>query len=195
MARAGDPLDASGPLSAEVWARSLQRGEPQAFQRVRERVRRILAYRRIQIPAGDREDLEQDVMTEVWRAVNRPGFDHSAGFWGFVEVVTARRCIDWLRAQRVGLPVAEELPDRASSPVDAVLAAERMEVVSTVIDELDPGCRQVIQLRFRHGKSYREIAGILGKSEGALRVQFHRCVRRAQELLEERGFLNDGKVS
>lgn len=188
MAPASDRPLAREPLAAEEWARRLQNGDPQAFQTVRERVRRILSYQRIRIPVRDREDLEQDVMTEVWRAVNRSDFDFAAGFWGFVEVVTSRRCIDWLRGRRAGVPIAEQMVDRSASAVENMLASERLEVVSEVLDELDPTCRQVMLLRFHEGKSYRDISRMLGKSEGALRVQFYRCVRRAQELLEERGF-------
>ena len=35
--------------------------------------------------------------------------------------------------------------------------------------------------------TYREIAPILGKTEGALRVQMHRCVEAARRLLAKSG--------
>ena len=35
-------------------------------------------------------------------------------------------------------------------------------------------------------KSYREAAAMLGKSEGALRVQMYRCIREARGLLEKK---------
>ena len=41
-------------------------------------------------------------------------------------------------------------------------------------------------LRVAVGRSYRELAGMLGRSEGALRVQMHRCVQRVRDLLAER---------
>ena len=44
----------------------------------------------------------------------------------------------------------------------------------------------MIELHLRSGLTYGEMAERLGKSEGALRVQMHRCVRRAQQLLRER---------
>ena len=75
-------------------------GEAAAVDHVRARVRKILAFKRLRIPDQDRDDLEQEIMTEVWQAVNRPEFDFTAGFWGFVEIVTSRRCIDWLRSRK-----------------------------------------------------------------------------------------------
>ena len=50
---------------------------------------------------------------------------------------------------------------------------------------LDPACRELIVLHTGMKKTFREIAGLLGKSEGALRVQMYRCVRRARDLIRE----------
>ena len=101
---------ATANTSPGEWARRMRLGEAAAVDHVRARVRKILAFKRLRIPGQDRDDLEQEIMTEVWQAVNRPGFDFTAGFWGFVEVVTSRRCIDWLRSRKVSAPISEESP-------------------------------------------------------------------------------------
>jgi RNA polymerase sigma factor (sigma-70 family) len=164
-------------------------GEAAAVDHVRVRVRRILAFKRLRIPAQDRDDLEQEIMTEVWRAINRPGFDFTAGFWGFVEVVTSRRCIDWLRSRKVGLPLSENLLDRGRNPLQKTLDNERANLADRLLSALEPDCRELIVLRLREGRSYSMIARDLGKKEGALRVQMYRCIRSAQQLLG--GFLAD----
>jgi RNA polymerase sigma factor (sigma-70 family) len=158
-------------------------GDAAAVDHVRARVRRILAFKRLRIPDQDREDLEQEIMTEVWQAVNRPGFDLTAGFWGFVEVVASRRCIDWLRSRRVRLPLSEDLLDSGKSPLQKTLDNERTGLAEKVLAALDPDCRKLILLRLREGCSYSAIARDLGKTEGALRVQMYRCIRAAQQLL------------
>jgi RNA polymerase sigma factor (sigma-70 family) len=135
------------------------------------------------IPSQEQDDLKQDIMTELWRAVNRSGFDFAAGFWGFVEVVTSRRCIDWLRTRRVGAQVPEDLPDSAKNPLERALVGERAILASRVLEGLEPNCQEIINLRMRDRLSYREIARKLGKNEGALRVQFYRCVKNAQQIL------------
>ena len=181
-----DPSPAPGATPSEEWGRGLRRGDPDAVQHVRERVRRILAHGRLGIPADARDDLEQEVMAELWRAVNRAGFDFTAGFWGFVEVVTSRRCIDWLRSRRAHPEMPEAVRDHGGSPLDLVLASERSAIAAQVLQELDPECREIIVMRLRDGLSYRSIADTLGKSEGAVRVQMHRCVRHAQRLMQRR---------
>jgi RNA polymerase sigma-70 factor (ECF subfamily) len=173
--------------SSEEWGRLLRRGDVDAVRHVRERVRKILGYRRLAIPNHDRDDLEQEVMVELWRAVNRPGFDFSAGFWGFVEVVTSRRCIDWLRSQRTPVRLLESIRDERSSPLDSLLDDERAGIARHALERLDSECKMILTMRIQHRLPYREIAEHLGKSEGAVRVQVHRCIRRAQQLISESG--------
>lgn len=165
------------------WALRLQRGDASAAHEVRARVSRILQYRSLSIPEADREDLEQEIVTEVWQAVNRTGFDVSAGFWGFVEVVSSRRCIDWLRARQQSSPLSEEFRFAGAGPLSDVLAKERARLASVVLAELDAPCRELITLRLRDGLSYAEVARASERSEGALRVQLYRCIRAARTIL------------
>lgn len=188
MAGVNDPRVAEAPsLSPETWARRLRRGEPRAVEEVRHRVARILAHGGLAIPDQERDDLEQEVMAEIWQAVNRSRFDFSAGFWGFVEVVTSRRCIDWLRTRREKLPLPEEVVSPHRGPLRQTLERERSDLGSEVLSALDPPCRELITLRLRDDLSYAEIARATGKTEGALRIQLYRCIRRAREVLQRFG--------
>jgi RNA polymerase sigma-70 factor, ECF subfamily len=45
--------------------------------------------------------------------------------------------------------------------------------------------RQVFTLRVADGMSYKEIAAVLGSSEGASRVHYHDAVRAIKEMLDE----------
>lgn len=185
MVASRDPGQPSGAPSSEEYGQGLRRGDPEAVRHVRERVRRILSHRRFGISHHEREDLEQEVMAELWRSVNRPGFDFTAGFWGFVEMVVSRRCIDWIRSKRGVVTVVADIQDQGKDPLDEVLDAERSELAERIVQALEPTCRGLIKMRFHNGMSYSEIARVLGKSEAALRVQLHRCIRSAQGLLAE----------
>jgi RNA polymerase sigma-70 factor (ECF subfamily) len=184
MAATRDRTHASGATSSEEWGRRLRRGDVDAVRHVRDRVGRILSHKRLGIPDHERDDLEQEVMAELWRAVNRAGFDFTAGFWGFVEVVTSRRCIDWLRSRRVLVPLPEAAPHQGRSPFDGVLETERAQIAADVLRHLDLECRKIILMRLREDIPYRRIAEILGKSEGAVRVQMYRCIRHAHRIVQ-----------
>jgi RNA polymerase sigma-70 factor (ECF subfamily) len=179
---------AEGP--GETIAREFRRGSPQAVSLVQDRVRRIVRFKGFGMSADDRKDLRQEVMGQIWQAATRPGFDAGDRFWGFVEVVTARRCIDWLRGRTTRgreLELDERLEDGQPSPLGAALDQERYAIAREAIAELGKPCQELIRLHFGLDKSYRELAALLGKSEGALRVQMHRCIARTREIVGRPG--------
>lgn len=180
--------EGSGPQgdTASSVASGLRRGEPRAAEIVRERVGRIVSFRGYGIPSQDRMDLVQEVMAQLWQAVSNPGFDTGAGFWGFVETVSARRCIDWWRTQRQTVQLDAGLRDKRPGPLAEALVRERSQQVLEILNRMSEPCRELILMRFSRGKSYREISQSAGTSEGALRVRLHRCIGRFRELLEER---------
>jgi hypothetical protein len=92
----GEPRPAPTDASAggARFVRRFVAGEPEATREALARIARMLAFRGYAIPAEERRDLAQEVATQVWLAAGRPEFDAERGFWGFVEVVAARRCID-----------------------------------------------------------------------------------------------------
>ena len=55
------------------------------------------------------------------------------------------------------------------------------------IDRLDEDRRQAIVLRFVHELSTSEMAGVLGRSEGAVRVLLHRALRAVARDLRRDG--------
>lgn len=174
----------SGSPSEQDLARALLEGSPDAVQQIRQRVRKIVGFRGYRVPAEDRNDLEQEVMTQIWQAVNRSGFDGQKSFWGFVEVVAARRCIDWLRSRRREVDLDENLAADDDS-LDSAIAGERLRLARGALAQLGQPCRELVHLHVGLGKPYRELARLLGKSEGALRVQMHRCIREARRALAQ----------
>jgi RNA polymerase sigma-70 factor (ECF subfamily) len=76
---------------------------------------------------------------------------------------------------------------RSSTDVEAIAvrneaAAEAWQAVAALPDDR----RTAVVLRFVHELSTAEIAAILGRSEGAVRVLIHRGLRRVAEQLGER---------
>jgi len=179
--------DRNSTSDAEAAARDFSSGKPAAVRRVHERISRIIAYRGFTIPAQDRRDIEQDVMMQVWQASNRSSFDPTAGFWGFVETVTARRCIDWLRVQRTTKEIDDNLSDSSATPARRVLDRERTRLAHSVLAGLPERCRKLIQMHASQAMTYSEIARLTSTSESALRVQMHRCLKQAKRDLERLG--------
>lgn len=92
------------------------------------------------------------------------------------NVVAERR-----RAARRRPEAPLDLAAIAPDPTDIEGAVVRRETVTTAlraVDRLRGDRRRAVILRFVHEMSTAEIAGVLGRSEGAVRVLIHRGLRR-----------------
>lgn len=99
--------------------------------------------------------------------------------------VVAERRRRWRRRPEAPLDVATDAP----APGDlegAVVARESAASALRAVERLPGDRRRAVMLRFVHEMSTSEIAEILGRSEGAVRVLIHRGLRGlARELGEE----------
>lgn len=151
---------------------------------VEERIRRIIEFRGYRIPRQEQEELRQEVLIQVWQGVNKDGFDRERGFWGFVQVITVRRCIDWMRKKReTRLEEPSLTRDPGGGPLRRLLRDERTRLVDDVLGRLGNDCRRLIELRVTEHMSYARIAQITDRTEQALRAQMYRCVKKAQKEL------------
>jgi RNA polymerase sigma-70 factor, ECF subfamily len=99
--------------------------------------------------------------------------------------VVAERRRRWRRRPEAPLDTAFETPD----PTDverAVLDRESATAAWRAVDRLTGDRRRAVLLRFVHEMSTAEIAQVLDKSEGAVRVLIHRGLRGVAEDLRGR---------
>ena len=70
-----------------------------------------------------------------------------------------------------------DTPDHhhAASPEEQVILQDRIQVVRRLIDNLPEKQRSVMQLRDFEGKSYKEIAAIMGISEEQVKINIFRA--------------------
>ena len=77
---------------------------------------------------------------------------------------------------------AADAVDPAPSPEDLAISADDHQRLRAMLAHLPPDRRRVCELRFA-GLTDREIAGILGKSEGAVRTAQSRAIAQLRGLL------------
>ena len=145
------------------------------YDRFRDRVARFATGR-----LGDAEKAE-DVTSETFEGVlrglsaYRPGTDFEA--WLFT--IARRRVADHFRRRARRREVELDELGRAASaggPEDAVLAAERRAEVAGAFRRLRPDQQEVLALRVLGGLTAAQVAKVVGKSEGAVRVAQHRAL-------------------
>jgi RNA polymerase sigma factor (sigma-70 family) len=177
------PLDGNA-RSEELLAHRFLAKEAWVVAEVRRMVVRIVRFHGYGIPPGDREDVVQETLLQIWEATRKPTFDSSRSFGSFVKTVAARRCIDRMRTHKTTVPLNPRLPHTTTGPLGNLMQKERVDLVREVFDRLREACRELIRLHITEKKTYGQIAGRLGRTEGALRVQMHQCIREARTILD-----------
>jgi RNA polymerase sigma-70 factor, ECF subfamily len=186
-------------VDVEAMVRDARAGDTHALGRLydtyRDRVVRFATGR-----LGDAEKAE-DVTSETFESVlrnlgsYRPGTDFEA--WLFT--IAHRRVADHFRRRSrrreveldetvhpTGRGGRAALPGRlpaVAGPEEAVLAAERRAEVAGAFRRLRADQQEVLALRVLGGLSAVQVAEVLGKSEGAVRVAQHRALRSLRELM------------
>jgi len=168
-----------------------QGGDEQAFAVLwRDLQPAVLRYLRVAAPEAA-EDLAADTWVSVIRGLGRFRGDGRA-FRAWVFTVARHRAIDWRRqaARRAtqSVPV-EELAQLSApdDPVAAVLEAQSTRAALALLAELPPDQAEVVALRVLGGLEVAEVAGIVGKRPGAVRVLAHRGLRRLAKRMEAAG--------
>jgi RNA polymerase sigma-70 factor (ECF subfamily) len=136
-------------------------------------------------------DLVDDIASDAWVSVIRAldTFDDGlAGFTGWVLTMARRRWIDELRRRgrrHELLSIGESLPEIAApttveSEVEARLGGD---AALALVRTLPPDQAEVVALRAISGLSVEEVARIVGKTPGSVRVLSHRGLHRLREKL------------
>jgi RNA polymerase sigma factor (sigma-70 family) len=165
-------------------------GEPEAVTRLYRLVYPSLLGYLKGVEPGEAEDLASEVWLGIASGLIRFTGDERA-FRGWAFTIARRRVLD-LRRQRASRRTRpappEELHSRGPSGdvEDEAMARLGAEDAMGLLARLPNGQREVLLLRVMGGFTLREVASILGKRQGAVRVLQHRALRRlALELARE----------
>lgn len=76
---------------------------------------------------------------------------------------------------------AGQLPADTTSPSGQAAAGEQAELLRRAMDRLPEDYRRVLTLRYREGRSFEEIAGVMNRSPNAARKLWARAVEALEE--------------
>lgn len=134
---------------------------------------------RITFDRAEAEDIVQDTLIRVWN--KREEWQQMDSVEAYCMAVARNLAIDRsqkMEAQNVELtPETQEMPD-ASVPDRQMEQDEQLSIVHRLINELPEKQRSIVQLRDIEGKSYKEIAEVLGLTEEQVKVNLFRARQR-----------------
>jgi RNA polymerase sigma-70 factor, ECF subfamily len=139
------------------------------------------------------QDAVQEVFLHLFKALRN--YDPSRSVEAYILEIARRVGISRLRkasaAKRGGMnPCLTSLNAHGSrdeagflilqSPCDdqetSLIRAQETRFLRKALNSLSEACRQLLELRYEQGLSYKEIANELHVREGTLRVQVQRCL-------------------
>jgi RNA polymerase sigma-70 factor, ECF subfamily len=141
----------------------------------------LLRYLQV-VAQGSAEDLASETWVDVVRGLDRfRGDERAFRSWAFT--IARHRVADWRRRvarQAVDPLPLEQLPERAApdDPAAAAFEAASTEAALALIAELPPDQAEVVVLRVVADLDVAQVAAIVGKRPGAVRVLAHRGLRR-----------------
>lgn len=136
-------------------------------------------------------EMIDDIAAEAWLSVIRAldtFHDDLAGFTGWVLTMGRRRWIDELRKRsrrQEVLGMSESVTD-IPSPISVETEVQDRfgsEAAMALVRTLPPDQAEVVALRAISGLSVEEVARIVGKTPGSVRVLSHRGLHRLRDLL------------
>lgn len=134
------------------------------------------------------QDVVQDVFVELWRHPDR--YDPDAGSLGTYLVMLARhRAVDLVRSELRRIARQERhhrlTPGQPElSPIERVAAAEMADAVRAAVRLLPDGQRQVVELAYFQGLSYREVALATGIPEGTAKSRLRLALAKLESELD-----------
>lgn len=144
-----------------------------------EHVRRKLSG----LPREDREDIVQETLVGLHRAVTHSGFSLRTTLRGLVKKIAVARCIDYLRRRRPVVDLDPDMPDPHGSPYDEILRKEQGARLRWILQNLKERCKELIRLFYFEERPYSQIALKLGAVENTLRGQMFRCMQQIRSSL------------
>lgn len=144
----------------------------------------------------DCSDIGQETLTRVYAKSDQ--FDPSRGSLDtWIRRIARNVTIDCFRRKNPhpevsidgprgegGLTLGETLEDSGPDPFAQIESRQKSELIRRCLDRMSQAYRQILLLRFVEGRSYEEIAMILGIARGTAHTRCHRAVAALRNIAE-----------
>jgi len=138
-----------------------------------------LVYAFIYARVGNRADAEDLTQQVAMKAIPRLRQGAPASAIRGYLFATARSVLGGFWSTRLGLSEAELREDLALAAPPPTPSEDRTETVQQILSQLSDNYRRVLELRFLHGYSLKEVAAEMNSTVGAIKVMQLRALRAA----------------
>ena len=149
-------------------------------------VDKIYRFIFFKVPDGEAEDLTEDVFLKVMQKKHTFNPDKSA-FSTWIYTIARNTVIDFLRTNKTTSELNEYIEDRDSNKDIVSNLDKNFELLNLkkAIICLSQDKQDLVVLRFIDELGYDEMAQILQKSEGSIRISMMRTLKELRVILEK----------
>lgn len=148
----------------------------------------VYRYIYFKVDKNDVEDLTELVFLRVWENIHQYK-KRKTSFSSWVFRIAHNLVVDHYRLKRdiMELDTNIQTYERSHNPISKAEDALNHENLKRALSSLKDSYRQVLVLRFLEELSNKEIAEVMKKSEGGLRILQMRALRALRETLKDMG--------
>ena len=133
--------------------------------------------------AEEAEDILQEGFIKVFKKLD--SFRSEGSFEGWVRRIFVNTAIEHFRRKRYLMPVTEKEENTIEGKYISVLDDLAEKDILALVQELSPGYRTVFNMYVVEGYTHKEIADILGISEGTSKSQLSRAKVILQDMVKK----------
>jgi RNA polymerase sigma-70 factor, ECF subfamily len=131
------------------------------------------------------EEVTSQVFMAAWEAL--PRYKEKGSFTSWLFRIARNKLNDHFRRYRPNLPL-QEVTEKLSEnwdPLASLVQEEYLRQLAQIVQNLPREQYELLSMRFAAGLTYKEMASILGRSEGAVKMAFSRLVKKLKEEWEQ----------
>jgi RNA polymerase sigma factor (sigma-70 family) len=142
---------------------------------------------RIVQDVAEAEDVLQDAFLAAFTKIDRFSGDSTFGAW--LKSIVVNKSINALNKQKASLNLKEQMAQEAANTATAAASDTdeamvwNVSQINRAVEQLPDGYRVVLSLYLFEGYDHREIADILGITEGGSKSQYNRAKSKLRDIL------------
>ncbi|MBT4917236.1 sigma-70 family RNA polymerase sigma factor [Candidatus Peregrinibacteria bacterium] len=151
----------------------------------------IFRYVYYRVRQEDAEDIVETAFLKVWENIGKYNKQKNKSFSAWIFRITHNLVVDYYRASKdrefdelkIDIPTYE----REHSPIKNTTRSLDNEILRSAISKLKKNYRDVIIYKFVNELDNAEIADIMSKSEGSLRILQFRALKSLKQIMRDMG--------